>query len=73
MLVVMIGVRKLLEYCFTNKELKILDDSLPEVNRKDYFDDENMGYCAKITKFILGPKLLKDRQYNKCNQISKNP
>lgn len=69
----MIGIRKLLDYCFTKRELKILDDTIPEINRKNYINDENMGYCAKISKCILGPKVLKDKQYNKCNQISKDP
>jgi len=34
MLVVMIGIRKLLDYVFTQEELKILDDKLPDFSRK---------------------------------------
>lgn len=33
MLVVMIGVRKALDYVFTQRELKILDDIMPEMAR----------------------------------------
>lgn len=34
MLVVMIGVRKALDYVFTQRELKILDDIMPEMARR---------------------------------------
>ncbi|KAG8189148.1 hypothetical protein JTE90_018441 [Oedothorax gibbosus] len=34
MLVVMIGVRKLLDFCFTQRELKILDDVMPESSKR---------------------------------------
>lgn len=50
MLVVMIGVRKLLDWVFTQRELKILDDTLPEFSRKkrmenadDEEDEEKLG------------------------------
>ena len=36
----MMGVRKLLDYVFTKKELKILDDILPEFKRHEQLDDE---------------------------------
>lgn len=39
----MIGVRKLLDWVFTQRELKILDDTLPEFSRKkrmESADDE---------------------------------
>lgn len=46
----MIGVRKLLDWVFTQRELKILDDTLPEFSRKkrmenadDEEDEEKLG------------------------------
>lgn len=46
----MIGVRKLLDWAFTQRELKILDDTLPEFSRKkrmesddDEDDEEKLG------------------------------
>jgi len=40
MLVIMIVIRKLLDYVFTKKELQVLDDILPEFKRHDRLDDE---------------------------------
>jgi len=40
MLVIMIVVRKLLDYVFTKKELQVLDDILPDFKRHDRLDDE---------------------------------
>lgn len=42
MLVVMIGVRKLLDFVFTRRELKILDDVMPEHTRKA-IEDKKLG------------------------------
>ncbi|XP_049301401.1 sodium-driven chloride bicarbonate exchanger isoform X4 [Anopheles funestus] len=39
MLVVMIGVRKSLDYFFTKRELKILDDIMPEMTKRARADD----------------------------------
>uniref|UniRef100_A0AAG5DWZ0 Anion exchange protein n=1 Tax=Anopheles atroparvus TaxID=41427 RepID=A0AAG5DWZ0_ANOAO len=39
MLVVMIGVRKSLDYMFTKRELKILDDIMPEMTKRARADD----------------------------------
>ena len=39
-LVVMIGVRKLLDKVFLTSELKILDDILPHFTRHERLDDE---------------------------------
>ena len=39
-LLIMIVVRKLLDYVFTKKELQVLDDILPEFKRHDRLDDE---------------------------------
>lgn len=35
MLVVMIGIRKLLDFIFARRELKILDDIMPETSKRD--------------------------------------
>ncbi|XP_071744291.1 electroneutral sodium bicarbonate exchanger 1 isoform X44 [Lepeophtheirus salmonis] len=40
MLVVMMGVRKLLDFIFSKADLKALDDILPEFKRKEKLDDE---------------------------------
>ncbi|XP_037958639.1 sodium bicarbonate cotransporter 3 isoform X2 [Teleopsis dalmanni] len=39
MLVVMIGIRKSLDFVFTRRELKILDDIMPEVTKRSAADD----------------------------------
>ena len=39
-LLVMMGIRKMLELIFTPIELKILDDALPEFRRKEKLDHE---------------------------------
>jgi sodium bicarbonate transporter 10 len=39
MLVVMIGIRKSLDLVFTKRELKILDDVMPEMSRRDEAED----------------------------------
>ncbi|XP_046386764.1 sodium bicarbonate cotransporter 3 isoform X7 [Ischnura elegans] len=45
MLVVMIGIRKLLDFFFTQRELKILDDVMPEMSkRKAAEEDEERGW-----------------------------
>lgn len=41
MLVVMMGVRKMLDFVFTPNELKILDDILPEFKRKEELDKDD--------------------------------
>jgi len=53
MLVVMVGIRKLLEYVFTMAELHILDDAMPEFSRKkkqelDEDLEERDGECGKL-------------------------
>ncbi|KAL3245548.1 hypothetical protein MRX96_046893 [Rhipicephalus microplus] len=40
MLVVMIGVRKLLDFIFTQRELKVLDDIMPEHTKKKQEEDK---------------------------------
>lgn len=39
MLVVMIGIRKSLDLLFTRRELKILDDVMPEMTKRAHEDD----------------------------------
>ncbi|XP_055376644.1 electrogenic sodium bicarbonate cotransporter 1 isoform X3 [Condylostylus longicornis] len=39
MLVVMIGIRKALDFVFTRRELKILDDIMPEIIKRQQHDD----------------------------------
>ncbi|XP_035714213.1 electroneutral sodium bicarbonate exchanger 1 isoform X3 [Folsomia candida] len=41
MLVVMIVVRKLLDFVFSQRELKILDDVMPETSRRDHAEDDD--------------------------------
>ncbi|KAB7498206.1 hypothetical protein Anas_06813 [Armadillidium nasatum] len=36
----MVGIRKLLDCVFTQRELKILDDALPEFSRKKIIEEE---------------------------------
>lgn len=42
MLVVMVGIRKLLEKIFTREELRVLDDVLPEFSRKKKQEEHDM-------------------------------
>lgn len=41
-LVVMIGIRKLLDFVFTQRELKILDDVMPEMTRRNAEDQRQL-------------------------------
>ncbi|KRF81831.1 sodium-driven chloride bicarbonate exchanger isoform X10 [Drosophila virilis] len=52
MLVVMIGIRKSLDFVFTRRELKILDDIMPEMTKRAAADDlhqldAEVGFCQK--------------------------
>ena len=40
MLVVMVGVRKLLDFVFTRPELKMLDDAFPDFKRNEQINEE---------------------------------
>lgn len=57
MLVVMIGVRKSLDCIFTRRELKILDDLMPEMNKRSdedlhrLSDDGGGGGAAEVGLF----------------------
>lgn len=41
MLVVMVGVRKLLDFVFSEKELQMLDDTFPDFKRQNYLNEED--------------------------------
>lgn len=64
MLVVMIGIRKSLDCIFTRRELKILDDIMPEMTRRAHADDlhhledgnAEVGCCTKLRLFCLGER-----------------
>lgn len=62
MLVVMIGIRKSLDCVFTRRELKILDDVMPEMTRRAAADDMKdleggsgeVGIFQRLRIFCLG-------------------
>lgn len=56
MLVVMIGIRKLLDFFFEQSELKILDDTLPDFSRKKRMIDEEDDEEKKDDDEPKGPK-----------------
>ncbi|KAJ8962422.1 hypothetical protein NQ314_005749 [Rhamnusium bicolor] len=72
MLVVMIGIRKSLDCIFTRRELKILDDVMPEMSKRHELDNAEVGCGAKFARFILGPKLIQEKEYIKCVQVVKD-
>lgn len=61
MLVVMIGVRKSLDCIFTRRELKILDDIMPEITKRAAADDLHhledgtgeVGFFSKCFSFCI--------------------
>lgn len=62
MLVVMIGVRKSLDYIFTKRELKILDDIMPEMTKRARADDLHqledgeVGIYRRLVGCCIGAK-----------------
>lgn len=57
MLVVMIGIRKALDLVFTRRELKILDDIMPEITKRAAADDlhqldAEVGLFGKFLAFF---------------------
>ena len=42
MLVLLIGIRKLLDFVFTRHELKMLDDVFPQTKRKEKMEEEEV-------------------------------
>lgn len=67
MLVVMIGIRKALDLVFTRRELKILDDIMPEMTKRhehDALKDVEVGWKSKFAKIFLGSNSVrKDPKY----------
>lgn len=60
-LVVMIGIRKSLDLIFTQRELKILDDVMPEPSKKHADDlrqleSGEVSYVRRILNAIVGRK-----------------
>lgn len=56
-MVVILGIRKLLDYVFTQEELKILDDKMPESKRKK----------KERTKERLSVMIMKNKQQQQQN------
>ncbi|XP_017477014.1 PREDICTED: electroneutral sodium bicarbonate exchanger 1-like [Rhagoletis zephyria] len=59
MLVVMIGIRKVLDLLFTRRELEILDDIIPEISTSSIINDTNhldaeVGYLEKLKRCCWG-------------------
>ncbi|XP_062705781.1 sodium-driven chloride bicarbonate exchanger isoform X27 [Aedes albopictus] len=63
MLVVMIGIRKSLDFLFTRRELKILDDVMPEITKRAHEDDlrqledGEVGFYRRFIACCVGDKL----------------
>jgi sodium bicarbonate transporter 10 len=61
MLVVMIGVRKSLDCLFTRRELKILDDIMPELVKRNsddlhHLENAEVGIFKKFVACCIGEK-----------------
>lgn len=57
MLVVMIGIRKSLDFFFTRREMKILDDVMPEMTKRNQDElqelgDAEVGWHVKILRLF---------------------
>lgn len=53
MLVVMIGIRKSLDCLFTRRELKILDDVMPEIYKRAVVEDEHSLGEGEVSKLFF--------------------
>lgn len=53
MLVVMIGIRKALDCLFTHRELKILDDIMPEMTRRAAVEDMHNLEEGEVNIYIF--------------------
>lgn len=66
MLVVMIGIRKSLDFLFTRRELKILDDIMPEMTKRaaaedlHHLDDVEVGIFNRIVACCIGTNKRKE-------------
>lgn len=75
MLVVMIGIRKSLDCIFTRRELKILDDIMPEITRRAHAEDlhhledgtSEVGCFKKFSTFCLGHKTMNNKPHSSPN------
>lgn len=69
MLVVMIGIRKALDLIFTRRELKILDDIMPEMTKRkqhELLKDAEVGKKRnRFAEIVLGPKLIRSGETEK--------
>lgn len=79
MLVVMIGVRKSLDCIFTRRELKILDDIMPEMAKRSVDDDLHhledgngggeVGFYKKFIACCIGEKAEKQLVERKADIV----
>lgn len=53
MLVVMIGIRKSLDCLFTHRELKILDDIMPEMTKRAAVEDMHNLEEGEVSRFCF--------------------
>lgn len=59
MLVIMIAIRKSLDFVFTRRELKILDDIMPEIVRRANVDDLHNLDPEVLLCCVMRDKILK--------------
>lgn len=79
MLVVMIGVRKFLDCIFTRRELKILDDIMPDMAKQSVDDDlhqledgngaAEVGFYKKFVICCIGEKAEKHLDERKADIV----
>lgn len=78
MLVVMIGVRKSLDCIFTRRELKILDDIMPDMAKRSVDDDLHqlevgnggeVGFYKKFISCCIGQKAEKHLDERKADIV----
>lgn len=58
----MIGLRKTLDWVFTQRELKILDDIMPDTTKKS---EEELRLDDEVSKFYLNTSSLNQLKYLK--------
>lgn len=58
----MIGLRKTLDWVFTQRELKILDDIMPDTTKKS---EEELRLGDEVSKFYLNTSSLNQLKYLK--------
>lgn len=44
---------------------------MPEMSKRHQLENAEVGVGAKLAKFFLGPKLIKEKEYIKCVQTIK--